>query len=318
MNSKKITERFYAAYAKDEGILLNSSSGGMFTVLSDFYLKSGNAVVCCIYDSFNDKVHLRLVTSVEERNRARGSKYIQSTVGDTFKECEEYLKDREKRIIFFGTGCQAAGFMKYMALKGLESQIVVVDIICHGVPSPSIWYDYINRRKEKTPGTVEYLSFRDKRTGWEASSSIVRINQTDIDISDYKKYMYGPMTLRPSCYTCKYAKIVRDSDLTIGDFWGIKEHYKSMYNPKGVSVVIVHSEQGMKLLETISDDLVLQETKEEYSVQPNLQGATTISSQRKNYMKTYVSKGFNRLYRKYADTSFYGKLKRKIFKFLHI
>ena len=91
-----------------------------------------------------------------------------------------------------------------------------------------------------------------------------------------------------------------------------------MYNPKGVSVVIVHSEQGMKLLETISDDLVLQETKEEYSVQPNLQGATTISSQRKNYMKTYVSKGFNRLYRKYADTSFYGKLKRKIFKFLHI
>ncbi len=307
-------ERVYAAYLKNKEQLLKSASGGMYTALSDLYLKNGNAVVCCLYNNDKDRAELTLVYDVDKRNEARGSKYIQSSAIQIYNESFLFLKNNpEKKIMFFGTGCQAIAFLKFMKLKGVEERIITIDIICHGVPSPKIWKEYIRSLKKKVSGNeVKYLSFRDKSTGWKTSSSVVYIDQKKIDIKRYKKYLYGPMTLRPSCYECPFARIDRDSDITIGDFWGIENHYAEMFNKNGVSIVIVHSNKGQEIFEAIKENIEWKETDINKSLQPNLQKPTARSAKREQFMKDYKKYGFQKIMKKYADDSVVGKIRRKI------
>lgn len=286
--------RVYAAFLKNEEQLLNSSSGGMFTALSDVFLDNQDIVVCATYNSRSDQVEYVMVYDKHIRDKCRGSKYIQSIPSEIFRHVEKYLiENPQKKVLFFGTGCQAAGFINFMEMKKLRQRVIVVDIVCHGAPSPKIWKDYIQIIKNNLGGEVEYLSFREKRMGWENSSSLVKIGEKEINLTRYKKYLYGPMTLRPSCYKCPFATVNRVTDITIGDFWGIKENYPEMHNPKGVSVVLVHTELGMALFEKSMHSLNWKETDIDKSLQPNLVHPTSKSSLRDLFMKDYVVHGID-------------------------
>ena len=308
----------YAAFIKDKTTLLNSSSGGMFTALSDVFLETNNAIVCCIYNPITDEPELQLIRSKVERDNARGSKYIQSNAKNIYAESLKFLKENiDKKILFFGTGCQAEAYIKFMRLKGLKSRIITTDIICHGVPSPKIWREYISMLKNQMGGDrVTYLSFRDKRTGWRSSSSIAKIDAKEVSVKNYKKYLYGPMTLRPSCYTCPFTKLSRDTDLTIGDFWGIEKNYPDMMNEDGVSIVIVHSLIGAELFEHVKEKIVWKETEISKSLQDNLIKPTSYSPYRNVFMQYYQKNGFQKTLKLYADDSFLGKIKRKLLKII--
>ena len=177
----------YAGRIKDNSILLNSSSGGAFTALSDYFLKNGNAVVSTIYNYKNHTAEYKMILNQQQRDSARGSKYMQSKPGDIYKKAYSWLiNNPNKKLLFVGMGCQADGFRKYCEIKGVREQVYVVDIICHGSSSPKIWREYAESIQEKK-GKITYLTFKDKRNGWKFPTAYVVVNGKEkfIDESSY-------------------------------------------------------------------------------------------------------------------------------------
>ena len=228
----------YAARIKDSKELMNSSSGGMFTALSDRILESGGAVVGAVYNYEKHCTELSLITERDMRDKACGSKYMQSLPGDIFEQSKEWLANNlDKSLIFFGMGCQVAGFKSYIETRGLSERVYFVDIICHGMPSPKLWNDYITGKAKGK--SVSYISFKDKRNGWNAPFAFARIDGMEVPLQDYVNIFYSKCALRPSCHVCPYAAVQRDSDMTIGDFWGIENVLPDFYDVRGNSLVLV-------------------------------------------------------------------------------
>ena len=134
---------FFGGRLKDRKALYMSSSGGIFTALSDVILDREGAIACSTYNYEMYQQEFRLLTTSEERDKARGSKYVQSVPGNIFKEAEQWLKTNIGReLLFVGTGCQAAGFRSYAESKGFRDHVIIVDLICHGVPTENtIFFD---------------------------------------------------------------------------------------------------------------------------------------------------------------------------------
>lgn len=169
MNSiKKLPQTIiYAARINDRDVLRSSSSGGLFTVLSDPFLRCGGAIVCSVYQYDSHRIEFCLITEKSKRDCAKGSKYIQSSMGDIFRKAHEWLmEDAGRKLLFVGTGCQAEGFRKYAEQTGIRQRCTVVDIICHGAPSPLLWREYVTHLECIHKGKVTNLTFKDKRNGW--------------------------------------------------------------------------------------------------------------------------------------------------------
>lgn len=145
---------------------MRSSSGGAFTALSDFFLEKGNAVVSSVYNYETHTAEFRLILNKEERDKACGSKYMQSKPGNVFRKAEEWLRaNPEKKLLSVGMGCRADGFRKYAEMKNIRNRVCIVDIICHGSPSPKLWREYAASVEKRHGGEITYLTFKDKRNG---------------------------------------------------------------------------------------------------------------------------------------------------------
>lgn len=311
-SSKEIhTEKMnvYALRLKDKKELNNSSSGGAFTAISDVFLSSGNAVVSAIYNYDTNQNEFVLYSTSEERDKARGSKYMQTYPLDSFHKAEQWVKEKNKELLFVGTGCQADGFRMYAEQKGFRDKTTIVGIICHGTPSPKIWKDYVD-------GKIDYLTFKDKRNGWKNPTAYVLINGKEKSISDYVSIFYNRCALRPSCYECPYATTERSVDLTIGDFWGIEKVIPDFYSPEGNSLVLVHTEKGQRLFEMIKDKVEWRESNTTDCLQPNLIRPTERSPRREEFWFDYRKKGISFVIKKYTGVSFMSRIKRKINKIL--
>lgn len=140
----------YAGRLKDKSALMSSSSGGAFTALSDAFLKSGDAVVAAVYNYENHTVEFQMILDEKQRERAKGSKYMQSKPGDIYQEAYHWLMDNPKKeLLFVGMGCQSDGFRKFSEIKGIRDRVYIVDIICHGSPSPKLWREYAESIQKK-------------------------------------------------------------------------------------------------------------------------------------------------------------------------
>ena len=138
-----INTEVYAGRLKDKKDLNNSSSGGAFTALSDFFLKNGNAVVAVVYNYATHTAEFQMILDEKQRERAKGSKYMQSKPGDVYREAYHWLMENPKKeLLFVGMGCQSDGFRKFSEMKRIRERVYVVDIICHGSPSPKLWREY--------------------------------------------------------------------------------------------------------------------------------------------------------------------------------
>ena len=247
----EVKTKVYAGRLKDRASLLRSSSGGAFVALSDCFLDNGDAVVCAVYNYEDHATEFQLIENREERDKAIDSKYMQSKPGKIYKTTEDWLINHpEKRLLFVGMGCQADGFRKFAEMKGFREQVWIVDIICHGSPSPRLWKEYAESA-EKKYGKITYLTFKDKRNGWKAPTAYVTAGGQEHLIKDYVKVFYNQCALRPSCYECPYATTERKTDMTIGDFWHIEETIPDFYDEKGNSIFLIHTDRGEQLFETV-------------------------------------------------------------------
>lgn len=308
-----IDTEVYAAKVKDRDILRKSSSGGMFTVLSDWFLERGYAVCCCLYDYEGYSVKLQVIETAEERDEARGSKYIQAAPGDAYQQCCQYLERNPwKELLFVGTGCLAAGFQRYAEVKGIQDRVVIIDLICHGGVSPEIWKSYVQMEEHTYHGGMSHLRFKDKRNGWKRPTAVADIDGKEVSLDKYMKLFYSGCVLRPACHSCPYATVERTVDMTIGDFWHMEDTMPDFFDPMGVSLVIIHSAKGMTLFESIMDRVEYRKSCPENCLQPNLIEPTTVSPMRTKFWREYEQHGVRYVAEKYGVITFRKRVIRKL------
>lgn len=301
--------KVYAARIKNKEILAKSSSGGMFTAFTDYLIDSNYAVVCSIMDYKNRTLEFSIVRDKNKRDKARGSKYFQSDSKNIFSDSIAYLKaDDSRKIVFVGTGCQTESFRKYVSMHGLSSRVLLIDIICHGVPSKKIVMDYI-AYLTGGKGKFDYITYKDKRNGWNKPTSLIKYNNKEYKLN--KDICYNNNIIRLSCNVCPYTKTKRKSDITIGDFWGIEKHHPEFYSEAGNSLVLIHSQKGMELFDQIKQDIDYIESSVEKCLQPNLTKPTVRSKYRAKFWDDYYSKSFSYIVKKYEAIGLYKKVRNK-------
>ncbi len=242
----------YAAWAKDEALRRESSSGGIFSLLAQWVLKQSGVVFGAAFaDDFSVR-HIR-IECLQELPLLRGSKYLQSRTENTFSEVKAALK--EGRIVLYtGTSCQIAGLKQFLGRE--YDNLYTVDVICHGVPSPKIWKMYLDSQKACTSADVQEAYFRRKNQGWKAFSMELvfsdgaRYSKT-LKEDPFLKIFLRDICLRPSCYACQFKGLPRASDLTLGDAWEIHKVMPDMDDDKGTSLVLLHTKKGRALWEAI-------------------------------------------------------------------
>lgn len=249
-NEQKTPLKAYAAINSDIKIRKESSSGGIFTMIAESVLAEGGVVFGARFNEKWEVIH-DYIETVDEIKLFRGSKYVQSYIGDTFKEVNAFLK-MGRKVLFSGTPCQIAGLKKYL-LKDYEN-LITVDIVCHGVPSPKIWHDY---QKSLKLSNIKEIIHKSKESGWYSYSLVIKDNNGNpqlIEKASKNAYLQGfkrNYILRPSCFSCPAKAGKSESDITLGDFWGI-ENYKTFIEvTDGVSYVGINTMKGSALFDSL-------------------------------------------------------------------
>lgn len=238
----------------------NSSSGGAFPLLADHILKEGGAVYGAAYTS-EFSVHHICIEDKKELSLLQGAKYVQSEVGMSFSNIREQLNIGQK-VLFSGTPCQCMGLQCYLG-KNYDN-LILVDTICHGVPSPKVWQTYIDYRStnENAGKRPVRINMRSKSSGWSRYSYSTEFDYGNGNISRilngqdvFMQAFIGNICLRDSCSECKAKGVNRCTDLTLGDYWGIWNQHPAFDDNKGTSVIFIHSEKGQSLINQIQDKI---------------------------------------------------------------
>lgn len=302
----------YAAINNNETQRINSSSGGVFTLLAEEIISQGGIVYGA---AFNEDFSVRHIpcSSSDELERLRTSKYTQSVIGDVFRKVQ-YDLDNNRKVLFTGTPCQAAGLKCF--LKKEYSNLYIQDFICHGVPSPKLWEKYLTAVcGGKTPS---HVNFRDKSTGWRKYSVLIEQdsvkNTLPFSQNKYMQLFLNNMCLRESCYDCHFKSGKKHSDITLADFWGVWEELPEFYDDKGVSAVLINSPKGMELFRSIGANLSVQEISIDSVIKgnPALVKSCMAHTNRNKYLKLIDKADFDTIYSKSMAFTFADKVKNKL------
>lgn len=252
--------KVYAAKYKDRGSTFKSTSGGLFIPIAKSVLSMGGVVFGCAYDENLVAKHIKVETE-DELYRLQSSKYVQSDTRGIYKQVKTELENG-KEVLFSGTGCQAAGLRSFLGKD--YGNLLITDIVCHGVPSPKLFKNYIDYMGKKLGGTLTSYNFRSKeKRGWDLyyKAENGQKSKSDYGFFDpyYSAFLYCK-TYRESCYECKFANKNRVSDITLADYWGIQKFHPEFFDENGVSLVLVNTEKGKKYLEKIKDKLEIIES----------------------------------------------------------
>ena len=258
-SKKTIRQDAYVAYHLDEAIRLKSSSGGVFTALAEDVIQHGGVVFGAAFDQ-EFLVHHIGVEDVNGLEKLRGSKYLQSRTEDTFREAKTAL-DQGRWVLYSGTGCQIAGLKAY--LKQDYPNLITVDILCHGVPSPLLWKHYLLELEHTHGAKAQQITFRKKDPGWKRFSLSLFFSNNQVYMHTLKEDPYMQMflkniCLRPSCYDCKFKTIHSQADITLGDCWGIEKYMPEIDDDKGISVIFVHTGNGSGAISRITSSVYIQ------------------------------------------------------------
>lgn len=311
-DSKKIA---YAGMNKDEQIKIKSSSGGIFSILAEYIIKNNGVVYGAGFDEdFNIK-HKRILYNTD-LDLLRGSKYVQSSIGDIYKQVKNDLESN-MLVLFTGTPCQVEGLRSY--LKKEYANLITMDFICHGVPSPLVWKKYLEEIKKSKQENIKNIYFRNKDIGWKVFSLKIifdeKIYSNNLNNDLFMKGFLQDVYLRPSCYSCKFKKINRISDITVADFWGIENILPKMDDDKGTSLIVVHSEKGKQLFDKLSEKMILNEVdlNEAIKYNPSMISSVKYNEKRNSFFAELNSgKILTDLIRKYTKISFEKQAKNKI------
>lgn len=312
----------YACYNTDQEVRLSSSSGAVFSSLAECVLEKNGVIYGVAMSEDCYSAEFISVTSKEELTKLRGSKYLQAKVGNTYKSVKKDLLS-EKLVLFSGTGCQINGLKSFLGKE--YDNLICVDVICHGAPSPALWQKYAKHQEQKNGGKLKNINFRCKDDSWtdfgmkEVCKTIPDDEMKKLYISkdkdSYMQMFLRDYCLRPSCYEC-VAKNVKMSDLTIADFWGINDVAPDMNDGMGTSLVLVRTEKGSNIFEKVSNDMKLKEVSYKDAVRGNPAEYRSCARpvQRETFFDDMHRMSFEELEQKYAapiKASFLRKVKRK-------
>lgn len=298
---KKYEQAFYAARVKESEILFESSSGGMFSALSDWVLSQGGVIFGAVYTNDCEVVH-NMAKTKDERDKQRGAKYVQSNIGDSYKQIEKILKDGNK-VMFTGTPCQIAAMKSWLQERNIYSgELYTMDFICHGVASPKLLKSYCEFIENVSKQKIANINMRSKIYGWRKQKARIEYETGNEHLEEkyeYNQLYLSCLGLRESCYRCPYTSYDRYSDITVGDFWGISPK-SPMDDDKGVSTVIINSEKGQKWFSAIKEKLDFVTISKEKCYQRNLEHPTKRPPYRDIFFQSLKEHGIEYIFSKYA------------------
>jgi coenzyme F420-reducing hydrogenase beta subunit len=306
----------YAVKHKDDSIRISSSSGGMFTALSNYILNKNGVIYGVAFDDDFRVSHQKAETT-SERDKFKGSKYVQSSLGDIFLDLKIEL-EKGKYVLFTGTPCQTAGLKAYLRNKKYN-KLIVCDLVCLGTFSPLIWYDYKSLLVKKKKAHLQYINFRDKTNGWHKSrtriyfeNGLTIYNSPLVEIFD--SLFFQHMALRPSCHACVFKNLNRPSDITMADFWGIERINPVFDDNKGISLVLINTQKGEAIFENIKENLLYLSSNINECRQRTLMQADAEPPQRNIFWQDYYCHGFEYVAKKYTSYGLINKIKRNVLK----
>lgn len=287
----------YAARHKEMDEIMKSRSGAVFVAISDYILEQGGVVYGAGYKDHFRVAHKRATTK-EERDEFRGSKYVQSDLTGVFRQVKQDLKNG-LTVLFSGTPCQTSGLNSYVGKK-LRENLVLIDIVCHGVPGPYIWRDYLDYLEKKQSDTITMVNFRDKeRFGWKAHKETFTFGGSKMN---FTYVFYQHIMFRHSCGKCHFCNTTRPSDITLADFWGWEKTDPNInQDDKGCNLVLVNTPKGREIFEAVKDKLNTIPAELDNCLQPNLQHPSVIHPKRMQFEKDYVKRGFKYVMYRYGD-----------------
>lgn len=305
-----------AVYAVKDNNLesrMKSSSGAAFSLVSDLFLNNNAMIYGAVFN--DDMIVTHIGTSDQSiRDRMRGSKYVQSIMGETINNIKRDLKSG-KKVLFTGTPCQVAGIKSVIK----DENLFTCDIICHGVSSPLIFSEYI-KGLEKKYGKIKTLTFRNKKVSWRGCNiQLITEKGTYLNtlkINSYKHIYYGHYAMRQSCFNCEYSCEKRVSDLTLGDFWGIENINPDFDDGCGVSIVLVNTSKGEVLFEKIKDKSMWFVSELSQTNQPQLHKHIERKSINDTFWNDYFRKGYSFIEKTYGECGVIAQLKNIVRKIL--
>lgn len=307
----------YAVYNKNQEELLKSSSGGMFSVLANYVLESNGVVIGAAYNEENEVKHI-CINQIDELDKLRGSKYVQSDINNVYKIAERNLKE-QKLVLFTGTPCQIAGIKSYLG-KDYEN-LILADIVCHGVPSPKLFKTYLTWLEKKYKSKISSYNFRSKeKQGWGLTAKVVtdegKVRYIPSGNDPYYDNFLECKTYRKCCYQCRYTSFIRESNITFADYWGILAVHPEFYSEKGVSLIIVNDPKGEEVFKKISNKIEFVKTDLEKASRKNinLRRPSSKPKQRDKIYEGLQSKDVNSYIKENLkiDFNFKKKIKSKV------
>jgi coenzyme F420-reducing hydrogenase beta subunit len=244
----------FAAKSLNKEQMFVSASGGIFPILAENVLEQKGVVFGCAFNENLVAQHIA-IENPNELHRLQNSKYVQSDTLDTYIQVKGFL-EQSRKVLYSGTPCQIAGLK---AFCGKNENLITVDLICHGVPSPRLFVKYITQLGKKMGGKVLEYNFRCKEAdGWKTGANKKTKTKTKTKTIDSARDPYyfrfkTSESLRESCFSCKFACGKRAGDFTIGDYWGIEEVHPEFYSNLGVSVVLINTDKGRKIWQNVQN-----------------------------------------------------------------
>lgn len=307
----------YAASNSDMETRKECSSGGIFALLAENIILNNGVVFGAIFSDDCKKVDHIVAHSRKDLKKMFGSKYVQSNLGNIYLQVKKELC-KGKMVLFSGTPCQINGL--YLFLNHEYENLFLVDVVCHGVPSPLLWNKYIERIEKKYRSTVVNVNFRNKNYGWkDFGVKTIAERKSELFISKdedpYMQMFLKNYCLRPSCYQCD-SKEQRYSDITLGDFWGIENFFPEMDDGSGTSAIIIRTEKGKMLFDQLKSKVTIKETKYSSIVQFNSAEIKSVYKpiQRESFFRDVNSMSFASLQKKYLKKPLKKKIREILIK----
>lgn len=312
-----VKPRAFAVVNKSYEQRMKSSSGGLFSAIASKILRNGGVVCAPAFCNDFELKHI-IVDDIKDLASIMGSKYIQSRAYEIYSKVEEHLK-AGKCVLFSGTPCQIGGLKAYLGKE--YDNLILQDIICHGVPSPKAWKCYLNYRKTKAKSDkVEGVTVRHKMQDGNSAISI-RFDSEKEYCENYQNDTYiksylSNGNIRKSCGDCSFKQEHRQSDITLADFWGADSIVPEMNDNKGVSLALLHSPKGLELIDSIQNDVQIKEVDYFEAIKRNMSYTHSVkrSPCAEAFFKKMNSKNFDKNVNKYFGKSKVSKIRRKIYK----
>ncbi len=282
-------QEFYAVQYRDDRTRMESQSGGAYTAFAESFLEKAGILYGVEY-SGTRAVYSRIMGR-DQLYRLKGSKYVQADMGDSFQKIG-YDLAAGKSVLFAGTPCYVDGLKRYIQTAQVpENNLYTIDLICHGVPSPRLFAEYLELLSQQHGSQITKFNFRDKQFGWGEHICSYYANEEQHFTRNFVNIFYSNLCLNEVCFACPYSSMDRVGDITIGDYWGIENVFPEMADHFGTSLVIVNTDRGGELFRQSKSRLCFEESSAARCIQPSLKRPIEKPGEYAAFWELYAKEG---------------------------